>query len=122
MVQYPALGLQWQWHANKQDTYGFTTDLGYYRLYAGSLSAICELLEVPNPVDAEVSGRRICCYHWLTFTAKRMVNKPDSTVMDGITVIFRFAKAGINILQQAVVKMRNGRIPETGKKSWQVYR
>ena len=24
------LGLQWQWHANKKDTYGFTTDLGIF--------------------------------------------------------------------------------------------
>ena len=30
------LGLQWQWHANKKDTYGFTTDLGYIRHYAGA--------------------------------------------------------------------------------------
>lgn len=32
------LGLQWQWHANYHDFFGFTTDLGYIRLYGYQLS------------------------------------------------------------------------------------
>lgn len=27
------LGLQWSWHANAQQTWGFATNLGYYRMY-----------------------------------------------------------------------------------------
>lgn len=43
------LGLQWQWHANYRDTYGFTSDLGYIRLYGHILSEdFTNFWEVPN--------------------------------------------------------------------------
>ena len=43
------LGLQWEWHANYQDTYGFTSDLGYMRLYGHVLSeGFVNFWEVPN--------------------------------------------------------------------------
>lgn len=43
------LGLQWQWHANYRDTYGFTTALGYIRLYGHILSKdFINFWEVPN--------------------------------------------------------------------------
>lgn len=43
------LGLQWQWHANYQDLYGFTSDLGYIRLYGHILSEdFTNFWEVPN--------------------------------------------------------------------------
>ncbi len=43
------LGLQWEWHANYQDTFGFTTDLGYIRLYGHVLSKeFVNFWEVPN--------------------------------------------------------------------------
>lgn len=43
------LGLQWEWHANYQDTYGFTSDLGYMRLYGHILSeGFVNFWEVPN--------------------------------------------------------------------------
>ncbi len=43
------LGLQWEWHANYQDTFGFTTDLGYIRLYGHILSKeFVNFWEVPN--------------------------------------------------------------------------
>lgn len=32
------LGLQWQWHSNYQDLYGFTTPYGFIRLYSWPLS------------------------------------------------------------------------------------
>lgn len=43
------LGLQWEWHANYQDVYGFTSDLGYMRLYGHILSeGFVNFWEVPN--------------------------------------------------------------------------
>ena len=43
------LGLQWQWHANYQDTFGFTSDLGYIRVYGHILSEdFVNFWEVPN--------------------------------------------------------------------------
>lgn len=42
-------GLQWQWHANYQDLYGFPTPYGYIRLYSYKLSSdYVNLWEVPN--------------------------------------------------------------------------
>ncbi|MCM1107529.1 MAG: glycoside hydrolase 43 family protein [Clostridium sp.] len=43
------LGLQWQWHSNYNDLYGFTSPYGYLRLYSHKLSAgQVNLWEVPN--------------------------------------------------------------------------
>lgn len=43
------LGLQWQWHANYNDTYGFGSDLGFMRLYSHILSPEApNYWEVPN--------------------------------------------------------------------------
>lgn len=43
------LGLQWEWHANYQDTYGFPTELGFFRLYGHKLSdEYRNYWEVPN--------------------------------------------------------------------------
>lgn len=43
------LGLQWEWHANYQDTYGFPTELGFFRLYGHKLSdGYRNYWEVPN--------------------------------------------------------------------------
>ena len=43
------LGLQWEWHANYQDAFGFTSDLGYVRLYGHVLSKdFVNFWEVPN--------------------------------------------------------------------------
>ncbi len=44
-----ALGLQWEWHANYQDTFGFTTDAGSLRIYGHILSKdFVNFWEVPN--------------------------------------------------------------------------
>lgn len=43
------LGLQWQWHANYQDTFGFPSDGGFFRLYGHILSKdFVNFWEVPN--------------------------------------------------------------------------
>ena len=66
------LGLQWQWHANKKDTYGFTTDLGYIRLYAGSLSKeFVNFWEVPNLLMQKFPAEEFTATAKLTFTAKQ---------------------------------------------------
>ena len=43
------LGLQWQWHANYQNDFGFTTNMGFYRLYGYNISDnYNNLWDVPN--------------------------------------------------------------------------
>lgn len=42
-------GLQWEWHANYQDWFGFTSGMGYMRIYAHILSKdFVNFWEVPN--------------------------------------------------------------------------
>ena len=76
------LGLQWQWHANKQDTYGFTTDLGYLRLYAGSLSKeFVNFWEVPNLLMQKFPAEEFTATTKLTFTAKQNGEQAGLIVM-----------------------------------------
>jgi beta-xylosidase len=43
------LGLQWEWHANYQPSFGFTSDLGFMRIYGHTLSSeFVNFWEVPN--------------------------------------------------------------------------
>lgn len=45
----PTLGLQWQWHANPQITWGFPTSMGYYSLnYIPVPKDAATLYEIPN--------------------------------------------------------------------------
>jgi len=45
----PELGLQWQWHANYKDTFGFPTTMGYLRVYSYLQSEdYRNFWEVPN--------------------------------------------------------------------------
>jgi len=45
----PELGLQWQWHANYKDTFGFPTTMGYLRVYSYIQSEeYRNFWEVPN--------------------------------------------------------------------------
>lgn len=45
----PELGLQWQWHANYKDTFGFPTTMGYLRVYSHIQSEdYRNFWEVPN--------------------------------------------------------------------------
>ena len=62
----PDLGLQWQWHSNYQDLYGFTTPYGLLRLYSWPLSAkFTNLWEVSNlllqkfPADAFTATTKV---------------------------------------------------------------
>jgi beta-xylosidase len=46
---FPKLGLQWQWHANPQITWGFPTSMGYYSLNCIPVpKEATTLYEVPN--------------------------------------------------------------------------
>jgi beta-xylosidase len=43
------LGLQWQWHANYQDYFGFPSQMGFMRIYGHTLSdSFINFWEVPN--------------------------------------------------------------------------
>jgi len=43
------LGLQWEWHANYQDSFGFPSQMGFMRIYGHTLSdSFINFWEVPN--------------------------------------------------------------------------
>ena len=63
------LGLQWEWHANYQDTFGFTSDLGFVRIYGHVLSEnFVNFWEVPNLLLQKFPAERF------TATAKLKVS------------------------------------------------
>lgn len=65
------LGLQWQWHANYRDTYGFTSDLGYMRLYSHYLSpGFVNFWEVPNLLLQKFPAAEFTATAKVTFSAK----------------------------------------------------
>lgn len=89
------LGLQWQWHANKKDTYGFTTDLGYIRLYAGSLSKeFVNFWEVPNLLMQKFPAEEFTATAKLTFTAKQDGEQAGIIVMGWDYSYLSVRKAG----------------------------
>ena len=111
------LGLQWQWHANKKDTYGFTTDLGYIRLYAGSLSKeFVNFWEVPNLLMQKFPAEKFTATAKLTFTAKQDGEQAGIIVMGWDYSYLSVRKAGDKfILQQAVCKDAEQQNPEQVK-------
>ena len=108
------LGLQWQWHANKKDTYGFTTDLGYIRLYAGSLSKeFVNFWEVPNLLMQKFPAEEFTATTKLTFTAKQDREQTGIIVMGWDYSYLSIRKEGDQfILQQAVCKDAEQQNPE----------
>lgn len=109
------LGLQW--HANKKDTYGFTTDLGYIRLYAGSLSKeFVNFWEVPNLLMQKFPAEEFTATAKLTFTAKQDGEQAGIIVMGWDYSYLSVRKASDKfILQQAVCKDAEQQNPEQVK-------
>lgn len=65
------IGLQWEWHANYKDVYGFPTDAGYLRLYANPVSeSFVNFWEVPNLFLQKFPAEEFTATTKLTFTAK----------------------------------------------------
>lgn len=80
------LGLQWEWHANPSDFYGFPTQQGFFRLYSHKLPAQqCNLWEVPNMLLQKFPAESF------TATAKMSISaKSDSDgAISGLIVMGR---------------------------------
>lgn len=78
------LGLQWEWHANYNDTYGFPSDLGFLRIYGHKLSdGYKNYWEVPNMLLQKFPAEKF------TATAKlRISSKSDSEgALSGLIVM-----------------------------------
>ena len=76
------LGLQWEWHANYQDTFGFTSDMGFMRVYGHILSKdFKNFWEVPNLLLQKFPAEEF------TATAKLKVSAKDDGQKSGLIVM-----------------------------------
>lgn len=100
------LGLQWEWHANYQDVFGFTTNMGYARIYGHELSPhFKNFLEVPNLLMQKFPAEEF------TATAKLKVSAKDDGQLSGLIVMgWDYSWIGVEkqgekfLLKQAICK------------------
>lgn len=100
------LGLQWEWHANYQDVFGFTTNMGYVRIYGHELSPhFKNFWEVPNLLMQKFPAEEF------TATAKLKVSAKDDGQLSGLIVMgWDYSWIGVEkqgekfLLKQAVCK------------------
>lgn len=100
------LGLQWEWHANYQDVFGFTTNMGYARIYGHELSPhFKNFWEVPNLLMQKFLAEEF------TATAKLKVSAKDDGQLSGLIIMgWDYSWIGVEkqgekfLLKQAVCK------------------
>ena len=100
------LGLQWEWHANYQDVFGFTTNMGYARIYGDELSPhFKNFWEVPNLLMQKFPAEEF------TATAKLKVSAKDDGQLSGLIIMgWDYSWIGVEkqgekfLLKQAVCK------------------
>lgn len=100
------LGLQWEWHANYQDVFGFTTNMGYARIYGYELSPhFKNFWEVPNLLMQKFPAEEF------TATAKLKVSAKDDGQLSGLIIMgWDYSWIGVEkqgekfLLKQAVCK------------------
>ena len=109
------LGLQWEWHANYQDTFGFTSDLGFVRLYSHVLSKdFVNFWEVPNLLLQKFPAEEF------TATSKLKVSAKDDKQQSGLIVMgWDYCYIGVEkegehfVLNQVVCKDAEQKNPES---------
>lgn len=100
------LGLQWEWHANYQGVFGFTTNMGYARIYGHELSPhFKNFWEVPNLLMQKFPAEEF------TATAKLKVSAKDDGQLSGLIIMgWDYSWIGVEkqgekfLLKQAVCK------------------
>ena len=100
------LGLQWEWHANYQVVFGFTTNMGYVRIYGHELSPhFKNFWEVPNLLMQKFPAEEF------TATAKLKVSAKDDGQLSGLIIMgWDYSWIGVEkqgekfLLKQAVCK------------------
>lgn len=100
------LRLQWEWHANYQDVFGFTTNMGYVRIYGHELSPhFKNFWEVPNLLMQKFPAEEF------TATAKLKVSAKDDGQLSGLIIMgWDYSWIGVEkqgekfLLKQAVCK------------------
>lgn len=109
------LGLQWEWHANYQDTFGFTSDLGYLRIYGHILSKdFVNFWEVPNLLLQKFPAEKFVATTKLNVSAKADGQQSGLIVMGWDYCYLGVEKSGNGfVLKQAICKDAEQGTPET---------
>lgn len=108
------LGLQWQWHANYQDTFGFTSDLGYIRVYGHILSEdFVNFWEVPNLLLQKFPAEEFTATTKLKVSAKMDGQQSGLIVMGWDYCYIGVEKQGEDfVLRQVICKEAEQKTPE----------
>lgn len=109
------LGLQWEWHANYQDTFGFTSDLGFIRIYGHVLSEkFVNFWEVPNLLLQKFPAEEFTATTKLKVTAKMDGQQSGLIVMGWDYSYIAVEKEGEKfVLKQVICKDAELKSPET---------
>lgn len=109
------LGLQWEWHANYQDTFGFTSDLGFIRIYGHVLSEkFVNFWEVPNLLLQKFPAEEFMATTKLKVTAKMDGQQSGLIVMGWDYSYIAVEKEGEKfVLKQVICKDAEQKSPET---------
>lgn len=109
------LGLQWEWHANYQDFFGFTSDAGYIRLYGHVLSEhFVNFWEVPNLLLQKFPAEAFTVTTKLKVSAKADGQQSGLIVMGWDYCYLGVEKEGEHfLLKQTVCKDAEKGNPET---------
>ena len=108
------IGLQWEWHANYKDVYGFPSDAGYMRLYANPVSeSFVNFWEVPNLFLQKFPTEEFTATTKLTFTAKENGDFAGIIIMGWNYSHLSLVKQGEKVvLEQAVCVDAENKNPE----------
>jgi beta-xylosidase len=78
----PKLGLQWQWHANKQVYWGFPSTLGHYTMYCRPMpEGSINLYDVPNLLLQKFPAEEFKATAKITFNARFNGEKTGLLIM-----------------------------------------
>jgi beta-xylosidase len=108
------IGLQWEWHANYKDVYGFPSDAGYMRLYTNPVSEnFVNFWEVPNLFLQKFPADEFTAITKLTFTAKENGDRAGIIIMGWDYAYLGLEKQGDKVsLVQGVCKDAEQKTPE----------
>ena len=109
------LGMQWEWHANYQDTFGYTSDLGFIRIYGHILSEnFVNFWEVPNLLLQKFMAEEFTATTKLKVSAKMDGQQSGLIVMGWDYCYLGVEKEGDKfILKQVTCKDAEQKTPET---------
>ncbi|MDR1601157.1 MAG: glycoside hydrolase 43 family protein [Tannerella sp.] len=112
---HPALGLQWQWHANPKDPWCMPTNMGFLRLYAIPLpDNHFNFWDVPNLLLQKFPAGEFTATAKLTFSSSTSGEKTGLIIMGLDYSYIALSKSGDGYkIVQAVCKNADRKTPET---------